>query len=488
MTDFCSLTIHESSALLATGKTTSLELTEQYLRRIEVFDGDLNSFITVDRDGAVKSAKEADERLAKGETGRLLGIPVALKDLINSKGLPTTCASKMLENFVSPYDAFVAGRLKSEGAVILGKTNMDQFAMGSSNETSYFGAVKNPWDQSKIPGGSSGGSAVAVSADLCCASLGSDTGGSIRQPAALCGMVGLKPTYGRVSRFGLVAFASSLDQIGPMTKDVRDCAIMLGAISGHDPMDSTSADRPVDDYLVDIDKGVEGLKIGIPKEYFVDGTESSVRSAVESAIKKLEEKGAIISEISLPHTDYGVPTYYVLAPAEASSNLSRYDAVKYGYRTENAGSLMEMYLKSRSEGFGDEVKRRIMLGTYALSSGYYDAYYLKAQKVRTLIKKDFLSAFEKVDIIATPTTPAPAFAIGEKSDDPLTMYLSDIFTINANLAGIPGLSLPCGFSDENLPLGIQLMGSHFSEAALLRCAMAIEKSVEVQNRKPALTS
>jgi aspartyl-tRNA(Asn)/glutamyl-tRNA(Gln) amidotransferase subunit A len=478
------LTVGELSARLADGSVTSVAATTAYLARIDAIDPTLNSYVTVDRDGAMARAEAADLARKEGETGPLLGVPVALKDLIQQEGVRTTCASKMLENFVAPYDAFVTKKLKEAGAVLLGKTNMDEFAMGSSCETSHFGPTKNPWDIGKIPGGSSGGSAAAVSADLCGAALGSDTGGSIRQPAALCGVVGLKPTYGRVSRFGLVAFASSLDQIGPMTKDVTDAALLMNAIAGHDPMDTTSADIEAIDYTADLDRGVAGLTVGVPKEYFVDGTDPSVAASVRGAIERLEKSGATIREISLPHTKYGVPAYYVLAPAEASSNLARYDGVKYGYRADNPTDLADMYNRSRWEGFGMEVKRRIMLGTYALSSGYYDAYYLKAQKVRTLIAKDFADAFETVDVIATPTSPTGAFGIGEKTDDPLTMYLSDIFTINCNLAGIPGLSVPCGFDTAGLPVGLQLLGRNFDEKTLLRVARGVEKDAGVLGRKP----
>ncbi|MBI5815521.1 MAG: Asp-tRNA(Asn)/Glu-tRNA(Gln) amidotransferase subunit GatA [Nitrospinae bacterium] len=486
MTDICALTLHELSALLEKGEVTSEQATKAYLGRIAAHDKTLNSYVTVDAEGAMKQAAEADARRAKGGRGPLLGVPLGIKDVMATKGLRTTCSSKMLENFIPPYDAFVIKKLKQAGAVILGKTNMDEFAMGSSTENSHFGATKNPWDISKIPGGSSGGSAAAVSADLCAASLGSDTGGSIRQPASLCGIVGLKPTYGRVSRFGLVAFASSLDQIGPMTKDVRDCAMMMNAIAGHDDMDSTSANAPVPDHTAGLDDGVKGLTIGVPKEYFVEGMDPAVEQSVRSAIKALEQAGAAVKEVSLPHTKYGVPAYYVLAPAEASSNLARYDGVKYGYRAESSAGLAGMYKKTRAEGFGPEVKRRIMLGTYALSSGYYDAYYLKAQKVRTLIKDDFMNAFREVSVIVAPTAPTAAFGIGEKADDPLQMYLSDIFTINCNLAGIPGISVPCGFTPAGLPVGLQVFGGFFAEPLLLRVARAVEKLSGAAGKKPSL--
>ncbi len=486
MTDACSFAINELSQKFESGEMTSETATRSYLDRIESVDPKINSFITVDADRAMEQAVEADKRRAGGESGPLLGVPLAIKDLLATNGLRTTCSSKILENFVPPYDAFVVKKLKEAGAVILGKTNMDEFAMGSSNETSYFGAVRNPWDTEKIPGGSSGGSAAAVSADLCAGALGSDTGGSIRQPAALCGVVGMKPTYGRVSRFGLVAFASSLDQIGPMTKDVEDAAIIMNAVAGHDPLDSTCADLPTPDYTEGLDDGVDGLTIGVAKEFFTEGIDPEVERHINQTISILEKNGAKIEEISLPHTKYAVPVYYVLAPAEASSNLARYDGVKYGYRTGDADGLLGMYKNTRMCGFGSEVKRRIMLGTYALSSGYYDAYYLKAQKVRTLIKNDFQKAFTKVSAIISPTTPSPAFGIGEKTKDPLEMYLSDIFTISCNLAGMPGLSLPCGFTSGGLPIGVQLIGGVFDESMILRVAGLLEKELGVKNVKPKI--
>ncbi|MGK7344796.1 MAG: Asp-tRNA(Asn)/Glu-tRNA(Gln) amidotransferase subunit GatA [Candidatus Nitrospinota bacterium M3_3B_026] len=486
MTDIFRLTLRELGERLAAGAVTSEEAAGAYLDRIRRVDPELNSYITVDEDSAMEAAREADKRRAGGEEGPLLGVPMAVKDLINTKGLRTTCGSKMLESFVPPFDAHVVKKLKEAGAVILGKTNMDEFAMGSSNETSFFGPVKNPWDISRIPGGSSGGSAAAVAADLCAAALGSDTGGSVRQPASLCGIVGLKPTYGRVSRFGLVAFASSLDQIGPMTKDVADCALMLGAIAGDDPLDSTCSPEPVPDYTADLDKGVEGMTIGVPEEYFVEGMDEDVEKTVRAALEALKEAGAAVKPISLPHTKYGVPAYYVIAPAEASSNLARYDGVKYGFRAQGAKSLMEMYSRTREEGFGAEVKRRIMLGTYALSSGYYDAYYLKAQKVRALVRKDFAEAFGDVSAIVAPTSPSAAFGIGERTGDPLKMYLSDIFTINANLAGIPGLSVPCGHTPEGLPVGLQILGKWFDEASLFRVASVVEEKTGAGAKKPAL--
>jgi aspartyl-tRNA(Asn)/glutamyl-tRNA(Gln) amidotransferase subunit A len=476
MTDFPYRTIRSLAEMLAKKEVSAKELAESALDRIDRLNPEINAFIRVDREKTLQSAEEADKRLSLGEKGPLLGIPVGLKDLITVKDGITTCGSKMLENFRSPYDAFVTGRLVKAGAVTVGKTNMDEFAMGSSNENSAFGPCKNPWDTTAVTGGSSGGSAAAVAAGFCPATLGSDTGGSIRQPAALCGVVGLKPTYGRVSRFGLIAFASSLDQIGPMTHTVEDSATMLQAIAGHDPMDSTSVDIPVPDYSEALKKDVKGMVIGLPKEYFIEGTDPEIISAVRDAAARLEKEGAKIEEISLPHTEYAVPVYYVIAPAEASSNLSRYDGVKYGFRSGNGDNLAEMYVNTRTEGFGLEVKRRIMLGTYALSSGYYDAYYLTAQKVRTLITNDFTEAFKKCDVIITPTSPTPAFDIGEKSGDPLQMYLSDIFTISANLAGIPGISVPAGFSSANgRPIAVQMLAKHWDEPALFTTAAAFEK-------------
>ena len=428
----------------------------------------------------------------RGSTGRrpethasLTGIPVAIKDNMCTKGIRTTCGSKILFNFVPPYESTVTSRLKEQGFVLVGKTNMDEFAMGSSTENSGFQITKNPWDPERIPGGSSGGSAAAVAADECIAALGSDTGGSIRQPASLCGVVGMKPTYGRVSRYGLVAYASSLDQIGPITKDVRDSALMLNVIAGHDPRDSTSAPVSVPDFTAVLGRDIKGLKIGIPKEYFIEGIDPEVSQAVREAIRTLESLGAIPVEVSLPHTGYAVATYYVLATSEASSNLARYDGVKYGFRAEGK-DLMDMYMKTRAQGFGAEVKRRIMLGTYALSSGYYEAYYKKAQQVRTLIKKDFEDAFGNVDVIVTPTCPTAAFRIGEKTADPLQMYLSDIFTISVNLAGVPAISVPCGFTSGNLPVGLQFIGRHFDEESILKIAYAYEQATDWHTRKPAL--
>jgi aspartyl-tRNA(Asn)/glutamyl-tRNA(Gln) amidotransferase subunit A len=408
--------------------------------------------------------------------------------VICTKGFRTTCASRILENFVPPYDATVTERLHKAGAILLGKTNMDEFAMGSSSENSAFFPTRNPWDTERVPGGSSGGSAAAVAADLCAGSLGSDTGGSIRQPASFCGVIGLKPTYGRVSRFGLVAFASSLDQIGPFAKDVEDAAILLQAIAGHDPRDSTSVDQPVPDYRLAMKRSIKGLRLGIPREYFIDGIEPDVAVAVQQAIATLKELGAEIVEISLPHTEYGVAAYYIIAPAEASSNLARFDGVKYGLRAPDSKDLMTMYCQTRSRGFGMEVKRRIMLGTYVLSAGYYDAYYRKASQVRTLIRQDFLQAFEHCDAIVTPVTPIPPFKIGEKTDDPLQMYLSDIFTLPASLAGIPGISIPCGFSAGNLPVGLQILGPHFREDLILQIAHQFEQATPHHKAKPQLDS
>ncbi len=481
-----SLTIHEARKKLDDKELSSVELTKAVLNRIEKTEDKLNSFVTIAGDEAMKSAKAADEMIAAGKARPLTGVPLAIKDIFCTKGLLTTCSSKMLSNFVPPYDATTVSRLKAEGAVIVGKTNMDEFAMGSSTETSHFGTTKNPWDITKIPGGSSGGSATSVSADQCIASLGTDTGGSIRQPASLCGMVGLKPTYGRVSRYGVVAFASSLDQVGPMTKDVEDCAILLGSIAGFDPKDSTSIKNDVPDYKAMLSGDIKGLKIGVPKEYFVDGMDEEVAQAVRKSIDDMKSMGAEIVEISLPHTEYAVAVYHIVAPAEASSNLARFDGVKFGHRASDVDGLIDMYKKTRSEGFGEEVKRRIMLGTYALSAGYYDAYYLKAQKVRTLIARDFKEAFEKCDVIVTPTTPTTAFGIGEKNDDPLQMYLSDVLTISCNLAGIPGISIPCGFSKAGLPIGLQMLGNHFDEATILRAAHAYEQSTAWHKERPVI--
>ncbi len=461
-----------------------MEILDAALSRIRAVDPGIRAFLTLMEETARKQAAAADERIAGGMAGPLTGIPVALKDNLCTRGTRTTCASKILGNFVPPYDAAVVSALDNAGAVFVGKTNLDEFAMGSSTENSAFQVTRNPWDTGRIPGGSSGGSAAAVAADMCAVALGSDTGGSIRQPAACCGIVGLKPTYGRVSRYGLVAFASSLDQIGPLAKDVRDAALVLDAIAGKDPADSTSADVPVPSHAAVLTGDVRGLRIGIPKEYFTSGMDPEVEKAVRDAVDVLRRLGADVREVSLPHTPYAVAVYYILATSEASSNLARYDGVKYAHRTSRPSDLLEMYMASRSEGFGAEVKRRIMLGTYALSAGYYEAYYRKGQQVRTLIKQDFDRAFENVDVIVTPTAPTPAFKIGEKTADPLQMYLSDIFTISVNLAGIPGLSLPCGFSSGNLPIGLQFLAKAFDEPTLLRAAHAYEQAGGWHKRKP----
>jgi aspartyl-tRNA(Asn)/glutamyl-tRNA(Gln) amidotransferase subunit A len=456
------------------------------LARIEAVEPQIGSYITVTSEQALADAGAADRRIADGRMDVLTGIPLALKDIFLTEGIRTTCGSRILNNFIPPYSATTWEKLKQRGVVLLGKLNQDEFAMGSSNESSAFGTVRNPWDQSCIPGGSSGGSAAAVAARQATATLGTDTGGSIRQPASHCGCVGLKPTYGRVSRYGVIAYASSLDQVGPLTRDVTDCAIMLGALAGHDPKDSTSVDTPVPDYTAALTGDVKGLRIGLPKEYFIEGLDPHVQKAMDAAIETYRRLGAEFVDISLPHTDYAVATYYLIATAEASSNLARYDGVRFGHRAEGASGLLDMYTKSRSQGFGAEVKRRIMLGTYALSSGYYDAYYVKAQKVRTLIMQDFIRAFEGVDVILTPVAPTPAFRIGEKVDDPLQMYLSDIFTIPVNLAGTCAMSVPAGFSSSGLPIGLQLVGKPFGEETILRAAHAFEQATEWHTRKAVL--
>lgn len=473
------LTIAELTRKLARRECSARETMLACLDQVKRVDGQIHAFLSYDEKDALTQADAADQALASGATHErqpLLGVPIALKDVLAVKNQPLGCASKILAKFISPYDATVVEKLKSAGAVLFGRLNMDEFAMGSSTENSAFVTTRNPWDTSRIPGGSSGGSAAAVTADECIATLGSDTGGSIRQPAALCGCVGLKPTYGRVSRYGLVAFASSLDQIGPCTKDVRDAATLLGVISGLDPRDSTSVPEPVPNYAAALNGNIKGLKVGLPKEYFIGGLDQQVTAAVTAAVRQLEQLGAEVVEISLPHTDYAVAVYYIIATAEASANLARFDGIRYGARVEGADPA-ELYSRTRGAGFGAEVKRRIILGTYVLSSGYYDAYYLRAQKVRTLIRQDFLKAFEKVDLIVTPTTPTAAFKAGEKSDDPMQMYLSDIFTISCNLAGICGVSLPCGFTQEpKLPIGLQLLGKPFGEETLLRTAHAYEQA------------
>jgi aspartyl-tRNA(Asn)/glutamyl-tRNA(Gln) amidotransferase subunit A len=484
--DLHALTIHELCALLDAREVSARDVTEAFYGRIDAVDDLVHAYLTLTRDLAFEQADQADRRRQAGEHGSLLGIPLAIKDIICTRGVRTTCGSKILGNFVPPYDATVMERLNAAGAILLGKANMDEFAMGSSTEHSAYGATHNPWDLHTIPGGSSGGSAAAVAADECAAALGTDTGGSIRQPAACCGIVGLKPTYGRVSRYGLVAFASSLDQIGPMTKDVRDAALLLSVIGGKDWRDSTSADIPLPDFTQSLTEPVNGLRIGIPREYFIEGIDPEVERVVREAIKVLEGIGAVTADLSLPHTEYGVAAYYILAPSEASSNLARYDGIKYGFRVPEWSNLRDMYMRTRDEGFGAEVKRRIMLGTYALSAGYYDAYYKKAQQVRTLILQDFEAAFREVDVIAAPIAPTPAFKIGEKTDDPLQMYLSDVFTIPVNLAGIPGISLPCGFSSAGLPIGLQIIGRPFDEETILRLAYAFEQQTNYHRRKPSL--
>jgi aspartyl-tRNA(Asn)/glutamyl-tRNA(Gln) amidotransferase subunit A len=480
------LTIHELRDKMKKKEASAREIVDDVFKRIDAVEGKVHSYITLMRESACEAAESADRDIRAGKIKALTGIPVALKDIMCTRGVKTTCGSRILHNFTPPYDATVVKKLREAGAVFVGKANMDEFAMGSSTETSWFGVTRNPWDLERIPGGSSGGSASAVAADECIAATGSDTGGSIRQPAALCGIVGLKPTYGRVSRFGLIAFASSLDQIGPFTKDVEDCAIMMNVIAGYDPMESTSVPMEVPDYQSFIGKDIRGWTVGIPKEYFIEGIDPEVEDAVRKAIAVLERLGAKCVDISLPHTEYCLAVYYVVAPAEASSNLARYDGVKYGYRSAEGRDLLEMYKMTRSEGFGTEVKRRIMIGTYALSSGYYDAYYKKASQVRTLIKRDFQEAFKSCDVIITPTSPTPAFRIGEKTDDPLQMYLSDIFTISTNLAGIPGISVPCGYTKSGLPIGVQFLAGHFEEGKLLQVAHAYEKHSGIERRRPGL--
>jgi aspartyl-tRNA(Asn)/glutamyl-tRNA(Gln) amidotransferase subunit A len=479
------LAISELRRLLDNRDTTPKEILDDVFKRIDEVEERVGSFITITRDNAYKMAEDAEQTIVSNKSSILTGIPVAVKDNMCTKGILTTCASKMLHNFIPPHESTVTSKMNEQGYVLVGKTNLDEFAMGSSTENSGFHTTRNPWDLERVPGGSSGGSAAAVAADECIAALGSDTGGSIRQPAALCGVVGLKPTYGRVSRYGLVAFASSLDQIGPITKNVTDAAIMLDAISGSDPLDSTSAPFDAPDFAAVLGKDIKGMKLGIPKEYFIEGMDKEVEDAVRAAIKKLESLGAIPVEISLPHTGYAVASYYILATSEASSNLARYDGVKYGFRIEGK-DLLDMYMNTRARGFGKEVKRRIMLGTYALSSGYYDAYYKKAQQVRTLIKHDFDNAFKHADIIVTPTSPTPAFKVGDKAADPLQMYLSDIFTISVNLAGVPAISIPCGFTKESLPVGLQMIGKHFDEESLFKAAFAYEQSTEWHLRRPSL--
>ena len=481
------LTIQKAHKLLKQKEISSQELTRAVLDRIDAVEENVGAYITVAAETAMVQAEIADKAISEGNILPLTGIPIAVKDIICTKGLRTTCGSRILENFVPPYDATVVKKLKKQGAVLVGKSNMDEFAMGSSTEHSGFKPTHNPWDLMRIPGGSSGGSAAAIAADMCIGSLGSDTGGSIRQPASHCGVVGMKPTYGRVSRFGLVAFASSLDQVGPVTKDVGDCAVLLNVICGYDPADSTSVPEDVPDYTSFLADGLKGIVVGIPLEYSTaKGLDPDVSNAVKSAVDKIEDLGAECVEVSLPHTEYVVAAYYVIAPSEASSNLARYDGVKYGYRDKDKKDLMDMYKSTRSRGFGPEVQRRIILGTYSLSAGYYDAYYGKASQIRTLIMNDFKKAFETCDVILAPVAPTPAFLIGEMVDDPLTMYLSDIFTLSANLAGIPSMSVPCGFSSEGLPIGLQIMGKHFSEGALIKTAYNFEQATDFHKKKPDL--
>jgi aspartyl-tRNA(Asn)/glutamyl-tRNA(Gln) amidotransferase subunit A len=473
----------ELAAGLDAGEFSAVELAEALLERIASLDGQLNAFVTVTGDAALAAAERADAARAKGQGGILNGLPLVHKDIFCTRGVKTTCGSKMLENFVSPYDATVVERLAAAGAVVLGKANMDEFAMGSSNETSYFGPVRNPWNLDCSPGGSSGGSAAAVAAGFAPAATGTDTGGSIRQPAALTGTVGIKPTYGRVSRYGMIAFASSLDQAGVITRTAADAARLLGVMAGFDPRDSTSIDEPVPDYLGSINQSIKGLRVGIVRQHFDAGLDADCGERVREAIAALESLGATTVEVDLPNLDLSVPTYYVVAPAECSSNLSRFDGVRFGHRAENPEDLLDLYCRSRGEGFGDEVKRRIMTGTYVLSAGYYDAYYLKAQQVRQLIADDFRKAFADVDVIAGPTAPSPAFRLGDKVDDPITMYLNDIYTIGANLAGLPAMSVPCGFVD-GLPVGLHLVGAHFAEDTLLRCAHQYEQQTDWHTARP----
>ncbi|MCB1802948.1 MAG: Asp-tRNA(Asn)/Glu-tRNA(Gln) amidotransferase subunit GatA [Gammaproteobacteria bacterium] len=477
-------TIAELAGALRARSVSSVELTQHMLQRIKAHDATLNSFVTLTEEQALAQAAAADARIAAGEAGPLTGIPIAHKDIFCTRDVRTTCGSRMLENFISPYDATVVERLQQAGAVMLGKTNMDEFAMGSSNETSYYGAVRNPWDTDTVPGGSSGGSAAAVAARLCVAATGTDTGGSIRQPAALTGITGLKPTYGRCSRWGMIAFASSLDQAGPMTRSAEDAAIMLAAMAGFDERDSTSAQRPVDDYVAALGNDVRSLRVGIVKEFMGEGLDPGVASATEQALDALKALGVELVEVSLPNAALSVPAYYVVAPAECSSNLSRFDGVRYGHRCEDPKDLEDLYKRSRSEGFGAEVKRRILIGTYALSAGYYDAYYLKAQKVRQLIADDFRRAFEKCDVIASPTAPGTAFKLGDKADDPVSMYLQDIYTIAVNLAGLPGMSIPAPHSD-GMPVGLQLIGNYFDEARLLNVANQLQLATDWHQATPA---
>ena len=476
-------TVAELSKALRLREVSSVELTQAYLERIATINGKLNTYITTCDELALKQASKADQLIADGNQNHLLGIPIAHKDIFCTKSIKTTCGSKMLENFVSPYDATIVSKLNSAGTVTLGKTNMDEFAMGSSNETSYFGSVKNPWDPTKVPGGSSGGSAAAVAADLCAIATGTDTGGSIRQPASFCGVTGLKPSYGRVSRWGMIAFASSLDQAGPISKSAEDAAILMNVIAGADSLDSTSSSKTVVDYTSSLNDSLNGLKIGVPKQHFTEGLSADVEESIRLSLKEFEKLGASIAEVDLPNNHLSVPAYYVVAPAEASANLSRYDGVRYGFRCDKPIDLEDMYMRTRSEGFGSEVKRRIMVGTYALSAGYYDAYYQKAQKIRRLIKNDFDAAFETVDVIVGPTSPHTAFSLGATTD-PVKMYLEDIYTIAVNLAGLPGISIPAGFGG-NLPIGMQIIGKEFAEAKLLNVAHQYQQVTEWHKLKPS---
>jgi aspartyl-tRNA(Asn)/glutamyl-tRNA(Gln) amidotransferase subunit A len=478
------LTVAELAEGLREGRFSSVEVTRAYLDRIAALDVNFNSFITVDEDRALAAAQAADARRAAGDATALTGVPIAHKDIFCTEGVRTSCASRMLDNFVPPYDATVIRRFNEAGAISLGKTNMDEFAMGSSNESSYYGAARNPWDTGLVPGGSSGGSAAAVAARLAPAATGTDTGGSIRQPAAFCGITGLKPTYGRISRLGMVAFASSLDQAGPMARTAEDCALLLNAMAGHDPLDSTSAPEPVEDYTAQLQQDLDGLRIGLPKAYFGDGLDAATRACIEQSLKELEALGASLVEVELPNAALTIPAYYVIAPAEASTNLSRFDGVRYGHRCDSPADLHDLYTRTREEGFGDEVKRRILVGTYALSAGYYDAYYKKAQQVRRLIKQDFMHCFDTVDILAGPTTPGPAFALGAKSDDPVSMYLEDVYTLAVNLAGLPGMSVPAGLVGGK-PVGLQLIGRHFGEAKLLNVAHRFQQATDWHRRAPA---
>jgi len=482
----CTLTIQQARQGLRDGQFSSLDITREFLARIHEQNPSLNAFVTINDAEALAQAQAADERVARGEDAPLLGVPIAIKDVLSTRGLRTTAGSRILENYVPTWDATSIARLRAAGAVFLGKTNLDEFAMGSSTENSGYGVTRNPWDQTRVPGGSSGGSAAAVAADLCCAALGTDTGGSVRQPASLCGVTGLKDTYGRVSRYGLIAYGSSLDTIGVLAKTAADAAIVLSVMGGRDPLDSTSVDTPIPNYGTAMNGSVEGLRIGVPREYFIEGTQADVTAAVYAGIDQLRQMGAIVKEVSLPSTGVALPVYYLIAPAEASANLARFDGVRYGLRVPGT-DLIDTYARTRGAGFGAEVKRRIMLGTYALSAGYYDAYYIRAQKVRTLIKQEFERAFEKVDIIAAPVSPTTAFKIGEKTDDPIQMYLADVFTLPCNLAGICGISVPCGFDAAGLPIGLQLLGKAFDEATILRVADAYQRQTNWHMRKPVLS-